>query len=194
MVFNPDDRPAIPKPEAPRDSAEGYHERASRLRELSQSFQQDIDPKDLDPEVRNRNRETLRSLLNAMDNVPWLKGTEPKQAADALIKYFDDRATTADQAELEDRGLKVFPKVRVEERVPVSLPRAEGEVVNLPKLGNKNWEIVRIDVRNRKYVLADPRDRRPLSDIVSDVRQGAKRGDTSVGYEVTWDELEEMAA
>ncbi|MBI4407129.1 MAG: hypothetical protein HY565_01365 [Candidatus Kerfeldbacteria bacterium] len=189
MVFNPDDGRTIPKLEAPRDSAEGYQERADRLRELSQSFQQDIDPQEMDPEARRRNRETLRSLLNAMDNVPWLSGMDPKTAAEALIKYFDDRAATADQAELKGRGLKVFPKVRVEERVPVSLPRAEGEVIRLPKLEDKKWEIVRIDVRNRKYVLADPKDRRPVSDIVSDVRAGK-----SVGHEVGWDELEEMAA
>lgn len=198
MVMKTEQGPKLPHQEQPDRSGDSYRARSTRLRNLVRFFEQYPNPKALDPESRQAMREqhgdTMRSLMQAMENVPWLQGMEPKQAASALADYFDGKANAADQTELEARGVRVLPSIRVEERPRVDRPREDGEVVHLPKLGNRNWEIVRINVRDRKYYIADPTDRRSVSDIIGDINSSRRRNGEVVGYEVDWDQLEELAA
>ncbi len=193
MVMQAERRPILPQQEQPDRTADGYRERAQRLAGLARFLEANPDPSQLDSDTKREMRavygDTMKSLVAAMDSVEWLKGLQPKEAAAQLVQYFSDKADALDRQALADRGIKELPTVRVTERRTVAHPRDSGEVVQLPKLGNREWEIIRVNVGDRQYYIADPRDRRAVSDIVGDINAGKP-----VGYKVGWDELEAMVA
>ncbi len=192
MVFRPDTRPTQPKPEQLTVSAEQYRDNAARLTDLIEFMQAGGQWDTLDPATLQTHRDTLNTLKRVQATAEYAQ-MSLAQTAEALITRFQTKAALAEQAELKNRPMTELPTVRASEKIRVDQPRADGEVIRLPQLGNKNWEVVRVDVSNRKYVIADPNDRRSVSDIVSDVRSGRSRGGSPVGYEVTWEELERLA-
>lgn len=192
MVFRPDAQPAKPQQEKLNVSAEQYRDNAARLTSLLDFMRAGGNWDDLDPATKDGHRDTLQTLKRVQSTAEFAQ-LSLAQTAQALITRFESKALLAEQNTAVNRPIDELPEVRVAEKLRVDQPRADGEIVRLPQLGNTDWEVVRIDVSNRKYVIANPQDRRSVSDIVSDVRSNRSRNGAPVGYEVTWEELEQLA-
>lgn len=170
MAFRPD-VPETPLVSADLHvSAEQYRAYANVLQELVTFMHQGGHWDQLDPASLEQHRGTLTALKKAQaKDYPDLS---LGQAAEALIQRFDGKAETFRTAKL----------------------LSEGDTVVVPKLGNGEWEVVKVDQRSKTYFLANPRDRRSANDIVNAVLSGETRDGEPVGHEVAWDELEQLAA
>lgn len=165
MAFRPDVKKAPLVSADLHVSTEQYRAYANALQELVTFMHQGGRWDQLDPASLEQHRGTLDALKRAQakDYPDFSLG----QAAEALIQRFDGKAETFRTAQL----------------------LSEGDTVVVPKLGNDEWEVVKVDQRSKTYFLADPRDRRSADDIVNAIWSGELRGDKPVGHEVAWDEL-----
>lgn len=196
MNRSPDRLPRTQPPgnENLHTSAEGYHEAAQRLRKLIDFMTAGGKWEALSQSEADGHRATLKALDQSIAHDPECAGLSKAQAAVALIARFERKANAAGTVEAnQPKATRELETVRVSERAPV--PFQSRELYSQVRLSDgSDWEIVSSDPRNRTYILADPTDRRAVSDIKSDVRSGRRYNGRVAGYEMTWQELEDRMA
>lgn len=181
--------------EGPAEVAK-WQRAVDRLRELEQALREDWDFDQLDPDTQERLLRNYRQIADTTakgDNKRIYKGLS---MADVVALMAEDME--AGLLDVQRKyGLEPKPAVvAVPEAAPAVPQRRLGEKLALPRFGGETWQIIQVDDRGT-YLVVDAKrlrdDRREVGSIVGAIRAGEMRGSQPVGYEFTWDELEDYA-